>query len=261
MKEKFLILGKGRWGVTIKETVLRLGYEATSLGGLRKREKESWNDYSVRWSALLSSLDAEVIWIATPPGPHVIILSKSILLAGKNLIIEKPWVYSTAEMEELEKLALQKNLRVAINYQYVYLSDFKKLKRDWGKRFDDCKYVDLEFQISRGERRDISIYENLASHLLSLHLCFFQYCGVRSIYLGSGSTDNRSVSFFNSSNELLHKIDFTKNSEPILERFILEYLRSITNKSICIPDLKFAMQIYENLEIYKGSLKVLIDEK
>ena len=52
---------------------------------------------------------------------------------GKNVICEKPFVQSTAEAEELKKLADEKDLIIAEAITNLYLENFKQIKAEIAK--------------------------------------------------------------------------------------------------------------------------------
>ena len=69
-------------------------------------------------SALPSTSRMEVVTIVTPNAFHYP-FAKSLLIAGFNVICEKPMTMTVAEAEELEKLVAEKNLTFALTHTYT----------------------------------------------------------------------------------------------------------------------------------------------
>jgi D-galacturonate reductase len=69
----------------------------------------------------------DFVCVATPDDRHFS-AAKAALLAGKHILIEKPSVLSLAELDELEKLAREKNVLVKIVYHKLLDPDHKKLR-------------------------------------------------------------------------------------------------------------------------------------
>ncbi|NVY96138.1 Gfo/Idh/MocA family oxidoreductase [Lactobacillus sp. DCY120] len=65
----------------------------------------------------------DTVYVAVPNPLHFAI-SQAALLAGKNVICEKPFVTSRAEAETLEKIALQKDLILVEAITNQYLANF-----------------------------------------------------------------------------------------------------------------------------------------
>ena len=66
---------------------------------------------------LLADPTVEAVVIATPPGPRFE-LAKAALEAGKHLMLEKPVALEPSQVQELQRLALQRQLTVAVDFEY-----------------------------------------------------------------------------------------------------------------------------------------------
>jgi predicted dehydrogenase len=77
--------------------------------------------------ARLWSAGVDFACIATPDDRHFA-AAKSALEAGKHVLIEKPSVLSLAELDELTRLARQKNLLAKVVYHKLLDPDHKKLR-------------------------------------------------------------------------------------------------------------------------------------
>ncbi len=80
------------------------------------------------WEDLLKDPNVEAIIIATPPEPRFQ-LANEALKCGKHILLEKPVAINSEEIAELQKLALQKKLSVAVDFEYRAVPLFMQAKR------------------------------------------------------------------------------------------------------------------------------------
>ncbi|KAK0654736.1 hypothetical protein B0T16DRAFT_316504 [Cercophora newfieldiana] len=83
-------------------------------------------------SELLSDPSVDIVVIGTPPNTHFT-LARDALLAGKHVLVEKPFVPTSAQAHELAALARQKNRIITVYQNRRWDSDFltvQKLIRD-----------------------------------------------------------------------------------------------------------------------------------
>ena len=78
------------------------------------------------FEALLGDPGIDAIVIATPPEPRQK-LASAALRAGKHLLLEKPVALESAEVEELQRLAIQQRLCVAVDFEYRAVPLFQHL--------------------------------------------------------------------------------------------------------------------------------------
>jgi D-galacturonate reductase len=69
----------------------------------------------------------DFVCVATPDDRHFV-AAKAALEAGKHVLIEKPSVLSLAELDELDRLARQKNVLAKVVYHKLLDPDHKKLR-------------------------------------------------------------------------------------------------------------------------------------
>ncbi len=79
------------------------------------------------FEALLAEPSVEAVVIATPPEPRFE-LAQRALLAGKHLMLEKPVGLNAGQVEQLQRLALQRSLTVAVDFEYRAVPLFQQLK-------------------------------------------------------------------------------------------------------------------------------------
>ncbi len=79
------------------------------------------------YDALLADPRIDAIVIATPPEPRFA-LARSALEAGKHLLLEKPVALDADQVEELQRLAIQRRLCVAVDFEYRAVPLFQQLQ-------------------------------------------------------------------------------------------------------------------------------------
>lgn len=77
---------------------------------------------------LLADDKIELVVVNTPSVTHFD-FAKQALLAGKHVIVEKPFTATVAQAEELIKLAKKKNSKLSVYHNRRYDSDFKTVKK------------------------------------------------------------------------------------------------------------------------------------
>ena len=80
------------------------------------------------WNALLNDPSVEAVVIATPPAPRFE-LARLALEAGKHLLLEKPIALSADQAKELQRLAIERGLSVAVDYEYRAVPLFMQAER------------------------------------------------------------------------------------------------------------------------------------
>lgn len=79
------------------------------------------------YSELLKDADLDLIVIATPADTHYE-LAKQALLAGKHVMVEKPFVFRPEEGTELISLAEKKNLILMVDHPHIFQKDHDGIK-------------------------------------------------------------------------------------------------------------------------------------
>lgn len=81
---------------------------------------------STDFEALLADPGIDALVIATPPEPRLAMASAA-LAAGKPLLLEKPVALEAEAIESLQRLALQRHLAVAVDFEYRAVPVFQQL--------------------------------------------------------------------------------------------------------------------------------------
>ncbi len=78
------------------------------------------------FNALLADPEVEALVIATPPAARFS-LAQAALQAGKHLLLEKPVALHADQVEELQRLALARQLCVAVDFEYRAVPLFQQM--------------------------------------------------------------------------------------------------------------------------------------
>jgi predicted dehydrogenase len=123
-----------------------------------------------KYDEMLRDTALDAIAIATPVVCHFQV-AKAALLAGKHVLVEKPFAASTAECEELIELADSRGLTLMVGHTFIYSASIRMIKRiidsgDLGEiRYINCQRLNLGlFQ------KDINVVWDLAPHDISIIL-------------------------------------------------------------------------------------------
>ncbi|GBD03097.1 putative oxidoreductase YhhX [bacterium HR19] len=90
--------------------------------GIYQRVRNGFTDFSE-----ILKLSADLVVIATPPETHYE-LSKKALLAGKHVLVAKPFTTSSSEAEELIDIAERKGLKIFVDHTFAFNPCVRKIK-------------------------------------------------------------------------------------------------------------------------------------
>ncbi|MBS4067195.1 MAG: Gfo/Idh/MocA family oxidoreductase [Sulfurimonas sp.] len=254
--KRFAILGAGRWGKIVAQAVHRIGHLAEILTGLRLAPGQNWNDYQMEWRRRLEGADVDIVWIATPPGNHIVPLCHACLDVGINVIIEKPWMGKRDDMISIVSKATAKGLLVAVNYQYLFLDFIESARSRWVSGADDKNRIDIRFTIDRPPRSPLSAIYNLGAHLFAIKMMLDENAEISGMSVGYYMENARQIVISNA--ECSETFDFTENSEPILERFVQQYVRAINGDDVWVPSLYFSQRVYEEMVFFNNSRALMV---
>lgn len=132
--------------------------------GRRYPSAETTRDYK----RLLADENLRAVVIATPVATHYN-FAREALLAGKHVLIEKPFTASVREAEELIELAERQRLVLMVDHTFIYTGAVRKIKEivESGE-IGDLLYFDST-RINLGLfQHDINVVWDLAPHDLSI---------------------------------------------------------------------------------------------
>ncbi|HEX8491228.1 MAG TPA: Gfo/Idh/MocA family oxidoreductase [Pyrinomonadaceae bacterium] len=132
--------------------------------GRRYPSVQTTRDYK----RLLADKNLGAVVIATPVATHYN-FAREALLAGKHVLIEKPFTASVREAEELIELAERQRLVLMVDHTFIYTGAVRKIKEivESGE-LGDLLYFDST-RINLGLfQHDINVVWDLAPHDLSI---------------------------------------------------------------------------------------------
>ncbi|MHB8579252.1 MAG: Gfo/Idh/MocA family protein [Ignavibacteriaceae bacterium] len=125
-KIKTAVIGSGFMGAAHVEALQRIGgVEVVAIASMDIRsakiiaEKFSIPKVYENWRDIFASNEVQVIHNCTPNNLHFEI-NKAIIKAGKHVISEKPLTINSKQSAELLKIAVQKKIVNAINFNYRF---------------------------------------------------------------------------------------------------------------------------------------------
>ena len=116
------------------------------------RLKQACNKNNLRayetWEDLVNDSEIDGIIIATPPAPRYELALEAIK-KGKHLLLEKPTCLNSEEVKELQRNALKRNLKIAVDYEYRAVPLFRQAKRIINdQKLDEPYFVKLDWLMS-----------------------------------------------------------------------------------------------------------------
>lgn len=95
------------------------------------------------YAELLADPNVDTVYVALPNSLHYA-FSKQALMAGKNVICEKPFTLNEEQLAELEKLALEKDQILIEAITNQYLPNYQRIQADL-PQLGDLKIVDCNY--------------------------------------------------------------------------------------------------------------------
>ncbi|MGZ6230070.1 MAG: Gfo/Idh/MocA family protein [Syntrophales bacterium] len=169
------IIGYGYWGPNlVRNFSAGEGSQVDMVCDMNqqalKRVRKAYPNIKVTTdcSELIKDPNIDVVAIATPVFTHYE-LGKKALEEGKNIFVEKPFTYTSAEGEELVELAEKKKLKIMVDHTFLYTGAVRKIKQLIDDRvLGDIFYYD-SVRVNLGLfQHDINVVWDLAPHDLSI---------------------------------------------------------------------------------------------
>jgi len=168
------VIGAGPWGrnhIRIYQEIENARLKAVAdinqnaLESIKQRYKfETTSNYA----KILSDPQINAVSICTPASTHFKI-AKEALLAGKNVLVEKPLATASKEAEELVIIAKEKDLVLAVGQVFRFDSNILKIKRDLEKGvFGKIHSISLSRVGMENPREDVGVILDYAVHDLDI---------------------------------------------------------------------------------------------
>jgi predicted dehydrogenase len=131
VKVRTAVIGVGRWGQNVARdlaTVSELVAYTSRSGGPNAFMPAHTSARPCTLEEVAADPAIRAVAIATPTATHAAV-TRTMLLAGKHVFVEKPLAYSSAEAYELVDLAAARDLTLATGYQFLCHPVYEELKR------------------------------------------------------------------------------------------------------------------------------------
>jgi len=170
---KIAVIGCGIWGRNIVRNFYHLG----ALAAVCDTDSELLNEIAKEYPNLkctekleniLKNPEIDGVIVSTPSHTHYSI-AKKLLLAGKNVYVEKPLATSALEASELNELALQKGLVLMVGHLLLYHPAVNRLKSMIKENaLGEITYAQSDRLNINYFRNDRSVMWDLAPHDISM---------------------------------------------------------------------------------------------
>ncbi|MFZ5652179.1 MAG: Gfo/Idh/MocA family oxidoreductase [Bacillota bacterium] len=174
LKKKVAVLGFGSWGKNIVRVILSLPSTDVVICDPALESHPYPGDSRVSlgtYREILKDPLLKHIFIVTPASTHFS-LAREALEAGKNVFVEKPFTMSSAQAEELEKMARSKKLTIMAGHIMQYHPAVHHLKEEIDKgSLGKIVYFRTNRTSLGSVRHDAGVLWDLAVHDVDM-VCF-----------------------------------------------------------------------------------------
>jgi hypothetical protein len=240
----YVVLGSGRWAGRIHSILSGENRRVIAIGAAQPRCGENESEFKATLGSFLVATGANLAWLCDSPGLHTRWMIESAMQAGLHTIVEKPWLFSPAETHTLKKQAEAAGRILGIHYEYCMLEAVQNWKRDYfpgtGLRFGG------RFTIKNSGNSQLAAIDNLGCHLLSIRQYAVPASEVAEIECEYETADQRLV-WLEKGKQRLAEINFGRNKEPIVQRFIKKVEASLEGEAFPF-DADFALRVTEELD-------------
>lgn len=243
---RYAIIGSGRWGGRMALLLQERGNSA-ELVKLPYRDQSKSEIAKSR--AIIEALEqavstVDIVWLALPPGEHQTLLAEAALSLGKNVIVEKPWRLSSEEADRFTTMIIERGLQIGIHFQYCFLDRLVELSRD-SNAGDACTFNGT-FTISGPDRLAIPPVYNLGSHIVAIWLRHFPKSRLSNVTASYDSLDSREIALVSDTEN--KRYSFLSSDEPIIQRFLTDFEKSIRDNSVFSLGPQFCRNVNEAIE-------------
>lgn len=220
---KFGLIGVGYWGRNHLRALKNLQNDGeideivvcdTNENSLAEVEKYDGVEIQRDWKKLLTDEKLDMVSIVTPTPFHYQ-MSKEFLLAGKDVLVEKPMAMTLEECDDLIKVIQETGSGLMVGHIFRFHSGVLELKKRIEKgEFGDILYIIIRRQTLTRPRKDMGVMLALGIHEVDL-TCFI---------LGDKSPDSifADINYFYNENEEMALIiqQFGKTKAYSLESWV-----------------------------------------
>lgn len=186
----------------------------------KSKHPKSSKKYFFALQKYLNLNNINFVWIATPPKNRIKLITNCIKF-NQNLIIEKPVIFTEKQILSLTKKLRQKKKLLFVNFEYIFLNKLNNY------RYRNIVKLRMDFHHISKNKHKINPYLNNGTHLASIKEKFFKNCNKFEFFVSEGKKNLRSIQIF--TKYRIHKINFTYNAEPIIQKFV-NYVEDVYKK-------------------------------
>lgn len=169
------VIGYGYWGPNLVRNFGSLEYGKVNIicdqyPEARKRASKAYPNIEIvsYEDEVITSVEIDAVAIATPVSTHYA-LAKKALQNGKHLFVEKPFVSTVAQANELIELADKKNLKIMVDHTFLFTSAVRKIKQLIDDDVLGSLYYYDSMRVNLGLfQHDVNVIWDLAPHDLSI---------------------------------------------------------------------------------------------
>jgi scyllo-inositol 2-dehydrogenase (NADP+) len=207
------IIGFGIGGNTFHAPIIATteGYTISKIRARKESEvnlaKQRYPDATITDNAddIINDPQIDLVVIATPNDSHRP-LAKQALLAGKNVVVDKPFTITSADADDLIKIAKENNKILSVHHNRRYDSDFKTIEKllkasllgrlvEFESHFDRFRNYLRPGAWREKDEPGAGILYDLGSHLIDQPLVLFGSpnaitADIRAQREGTKATDN-----------------------------------------------------------------------
>ena len=237
----FALVGQGRWGKKIQKILIDLGYSVVVIPLSRKEPFETKHQYALRAEALLARVDFDILWLSIPPQGQFTLLCEG-MRSCRHIIIEKPLLLNKEQISEIRTMAFERSVTVGVHYQYCFLDAIYELKNLIKSEVSKFEFSGV-FRVANSNRLGISPEFNLGIHLVAIKMLHFPNAKLGKIESAYDSTNRRYFSL--ACDKKKYSLDFTENREPLVQRFVAEYIKCFSSSENFQLDIDFSANVVD----------------
>jgi predicted dehydrogenase len=172
---KFGVIGYGYWGPNVVRNLealegAKVCAVADKSAAARSRVQALYPSMQVTADAseILRATEIDAVAVVTPVWSHHE-LAKMALENGKHVFVEKPFTRNVAQAEELINLAQQRNLKLMVDYTFLFTGAVRKIRQLLQEGALGKLYYYDSTRVNLGLfQHDINVVWDLAPHDLSI---------------------------------------------------------------------------------------------
>lgn len=168
------LVGFGYWGEKVYQTLSRIVLKK-NIFIVDPFLKSSTKNLQIKpLKEILLNKNVEYVFIITPEETHFTI-AKECLENKKNIFVEKPLCLKKVEAKELHQIAQKNNLKIYVDYIFLYDPYVKKIKEIISKGLlGKLQHIESIRHSININKPNVTVFDDLATHDIYLGIFFFE---------------------------------------------------------------------------------------